>query len=175
MIIKEAIQIGNKLLRAKNKKVVDFKSNETKRVIKNLVDSMRHHKLVGMAGPQIGENVRIFVSEITKTPTRKNSDLDDLKIYINPTITWFSNKLTKGHEGCGSVAFANLFGIVKRPTEVIVEAYNEKGEKFSLKAKGLLARIIQHEYDHINGIEFTDKSDNKTYMSRNEYIQKFSK
>src|SRR3989304_7408522 len=172
MIIKTTTQIGNKLIRAKNKKIVDFKSRDTQKIIKNLIDSMRHHQLVGMAAPQIGENVKIFVSEIRTTLSRKNIETDILRIYINPVITWHSKKESKGYEGCGSVASANLFGIVQRPSEVIVEAYNKKGEKFSHKAKGLLARVIQHEYDHINGIEFTDKSDTKTYMSRNEYIEK---
>ena len=75
-------------------------------------------------------------------------------------------------EGCGSVAFASLFGTVKRPASVLIEALDEKGAKFKLATHGLLARIIQHEMDHLNGIVFVDKSDSKTYMSRDEYLKR---
>lgn len=186
MIIKNATQVGNQIIRtvskAVPKKVLVNKGYKAKpdisKIIKDLTDSMRYHNLVGMAAPQIGKNVRIFVSEIRQTKLRKNQsvkNIDGLRVYINPVITWRSNKMTPGFEGCGSVAFANLFGIVKRPKSVIVEAYDEKGVKFTLKAENLLARVIQHEVDHLNGKLFVDISDSKTFMSRDEYLKKFSK
>ena len=70
------------------------------------------------------------------------------------------------------MAHSGLFGLVNRPDALVVEAYDLKGKKFKLEAKNLLARIIQHEMDHLNGIVFTDKADSKTYMSRDEYIKK---
>jgi peptide deformylase len=174
MIIKSTTQLGNPVIRKKSKRVVDFKSTGTKKVIKDLVDSMRYHGLVGMAAPQIGENVRIFVTEIRETKSRKHiktSDLDRLRVFINPKITSFSEKLASGWEGCGSVAESNLFGKVSRPDSLVVQAYDAKGDSFTLEAKGLLARVIQHEMDHIDGIVFTDKADTKTYMSRDEYLK----
>lgn len=176
MIIKTVTQIGNPLIRTKIKKVTDFKLKKVKTVIKNLVDSMHYYDLVGMAAPQIGENMRVFVSEIRVTKIRKEKNkknADKLRIYINPVIVWFSKKEVKGYEGCGSIAESNLFGIVKRPQSVIVEALDEKGNKFTLKADNLLARVIQHELDHLNGIVFTDKADPKSFMSKDEYIKKF--
>ncbi len=96
-------------------------------------------------------------------------------MYVNPKITWKSEKQVAGWEGCGSVAFAKLFGVVKRSESVIVEASDSKGDHFSLKAKGLLARVIQHEFDHLEGTLFVDSSNPKTFMSENEYRKKFVK
>ena len=99
------------------------------------------------------------------------SDVDELRVFVNPKVTSFSESLVSGWEGCGSVAASNIFGKVSRPKSLIVEAYDSNGDKFTLEAKGLLARVIQHEMDHINGVVFTDKADTKTYMSRDEYLK----
>jgi len=71
------------------------------------------------------------------------------------------------YEGCGSVAHGELFAPVKRPKTITVEAYDKKGQKFRLVCDGLLGRVIQHEYDHLSGIEFTEKIlDYRKIMSR---------
>lgn len=174
MSIKETTQVGNKVIRERAKEVPDPASKTVQKIVKNLIDSMRHHNLVGMAAPQIGKGLRVFVTEIRKTNLRKGvsiKNIDPLRIFINPKILSSSKKETKGWEGCGSVASANLFGMVKRPTSVVVEAFNEKGEKFQIRASNLLARVVQHETDHLNGLIFADKADTKTYMSRNEYLK----
>jgi len=178
MIIKNATQVGNPVIRRKSKKITDVNSKEVKKTVKDLIDSMRHHSLVGMAAPQINKGFRIFVTEIRKTNVRSNnkkSDMDEVRVYINPKITSVSEKTNKGWEGCGSVACAGLFAKVERPKEVTVDAVDEKGKKFSLEAKGLLARVIQHEIDHLNGVIFTDKADRSTYMSKEEYLSMVSK
>jgi peptide deformylase len=169
MIIKDIIQIGNPLLSRKSDLVSKIDSQETQRVIRNLIDSMRHHNLVGMAASQIGEKLRIFVTEVRKT-TYRNLGKDKLRVYINPKITWLSKKQVVIYEGCGSVAYAKLFAPVKRPEKIIIEAFDENGKKFELKAEGFLSRVIQHEYDHLEGIEFTEKiTDMKKIMSSEEY------
>ncbi len=61
------------------------------------------------------------------------------------------------YEGCGSVAYAKLFAPVRRPEKIIIEASDANGNQFKLKAEGFLSRVIQHEYDHLDGIEFTEK------------------
>lgn len=170
MIIKEVVQIGNPLLSQKSKKVKGLTSEKTQKVVKNLIDSMHYHGLVGMAASQIGEKFRIFVTEIRKTPYRNPKDIDKLRVYINPKIVWFSKKEVISYEGCGSVAYAKFFAPVKRPKKVVIEAFNDKGIKFKLNADRLLSRVIQHEYDHLNGIEFTEKiTDIKKSMSLEEY------
>jgi len=173
MIVKNVTQVGNKVIRATSLEVPTPTSKSTQKVVTDLVDSMRHHNLVGMAAPQIGKGVRVFVTEIRQTKLRKRdtASLDPLRIFINPKILSTSKKEAKDWEGCGSVAMANLFGMVKRPVSIEVEAFNEQGMKFRLKAKNLLARVIQHEMDHLNGKLFVDAADSRTYMSRNEYLK----
>ena len=169
MIIKEIIQIGNPFLSKRSKFVVKINAEETQRVIKNLVDSVRYHNLIGMAASQIGEKLRVFVTEIRKTSYR-NLKKDILRVYVNPKIVWSSKKQVVIYEGCASVAYAKLFAPVKRPEKIIVEGFNENGNKFRLKATGFLSRVIQHEYDHLDGIEFTEKiTDIRKIMSLEEY------
>ena len=166
--------MGDKIIRTRSRSVSVPISKTSRRIITDLVDSMRHHELVGMAAPQIGKQVRIFVTEIRKTKLRKGDSVksvDPLRVFINPRILSVSKNKIRGWEGCGSVASANLFALVQRPASLFVEAFNEEGKKFHFRATNLLARVIQHEMDHLNGIVFTDKADTKTYTSRNEYLK----
>ena len=173
MVIDEIIQIWNPILSQKSKSVKDFFSDETKKIIEDLTDTMRAKNLIGMASWQIWAKLRIFVTEVRKTPFRNPKDIDQLRVYINPEITWKSKQQTIIYEWCWSVAYMKLFAPVKRPKKIIIEAFDEKWEKFTLKADWLLSRVIQHEYDHLDGIEFTEKvTDIKKIMSSEEYIKR---
>ena len=173
MGIKQTSQIGEKVIRQKAQSVKNITTREIQEIIKDLIDSMRHNNLVGMAAPQIGKKWQIFVTEVRQTTYRKNiAKSDSLRIFINPKITHKSEKNLKGFEGRGSVASAQLFGIVKRSADITCEALDEKGNPFTLKASGFLARIIQHEIDHLNGIVFLDKvEDTKTLLDKDTYIK----
>ncbi len=172
MAVRDTIQIGHPALKAKNKKVSNFADPKIKQVIKDLRDTMRKNELIGIAGPQIAENYQIFVTEPRETKTRPKDQTDIFRVYINPTITVFSDDQVIIFEGCGSVLHGQLFGPVKRPKIVTIEAFNEKGKLFRLTSDGILARVIQHEYDHLHGIEFLEKiSDYKQMMTVDYYIQ----
>ena len=172
MSIKPTVQIGNKIIRQKADIVRDVSVAEIQKTIQDLIDSMRQNNLVGMAAPQIGSKWRIFVSEIRQTTYRKNITKSDfLRVFINPIITWRSKKEVSGYEGCGSIAGAQLFGSVKRPESIICKALDKDGKPFEIKSSGLLARIIQHETDHLNGMVFLDRvSDTKTLVDKQIYI-----
>ena len=173
VVVENVIQIGNPILRAKNETVKKINDKKVLKTITDLIDSMRHYELVGMAAPQIGVNLKIFVTEIRATPSRKAESLDNLRVFINPKIVWKSKKEVIIYEGCGSVANGNLFGPVSRSEKVKIIATDISGKKIKLKAEGLLARVIQHEYDHLLGIEFVEKiCDMKKVMSREEYLRR---
>ncbi|MFA6422346.1 MAG: peptide deformylase [Candidatus Buchananbacteria bacterium] len=172
MIIRSVTQVGNPVIRKKSQKVDSVKSPEVKKIIKDLVDTMRSANLVGMAAPQIGVNLRIFVTGIRETVYRKTDNTESVRVFINPKIISKSKKQVLGFEGCGSVASAGIFSKVSRSSQITVEAFSEKNEKFVVKAKGLLARVIQHEYDHLEGVVFLDKADKKSLMSREEYLKR---
>ncbi len=157
MAIKKISQVGEAVIRAKAKPVNLQDKAGIKKLIKDLRDSMVATDLVGIAAPQIGVGLQMFVSEVRKTKSRKSKDLDGFRVFINAKITKKSSKQTILEEGCGSVARATLFGPVKRPAEVEVRAFDENLQPFTLKATGLLAKIIQHEYDHTQGIVILDK------------------
>lgn len=170
MAVRKTLQIGDPKLKAKNTPVKEIKSTKVSKLIKDLTDTMRKNELVGIAAPQIGENYQAFITEVRKTKSRSVKEIDELRVFINPKITNFSKVENLIYEGCGSVLNGNLFGPVKRPKEIIVEAIDKKGKRFQLKCDGLLARVIQHEYDHLNGIEFTEKvSDYKKLMDYEHY------
>jgi peptide deformylase len=176
MIIENIIQIGNPVLRKKNKLVKNIKNVEVVKTVEDLVDTMRHFGMVGTAAPQIGVSLRIFVTEIRKTEYRKSKDVDKLRVFINPKIIWKSKKEVIIYEGCSSVSHSDFFGPVKRSEKIKIKAIDENGVSFKLKVDGMLARVIQHEYDHLVGTEFVEKiCDLKKIMSKNEYLKMMEK
>jgi len=174
MSIKKVTQAGQRVLRTKAKRVTHAASPTIKRLVKDLIDTMKAEHLIGIAAPQIGQGVRVFISQLTSTDTRtvKKKNVDPLRVFINPTITSYSSQQKSDWEGCGSIAYGKIFAKVRRPVSVTVRALNGKGESFELRARDLLARVIQHEYDHLEGIFFTDKMDASTVMTSDEYRNK---
>jgi peptide deformylase len=173
MTTQKTSEIGSKVIRSKAI-AVDIKNlRGVKKLLIDLTDSMRAGHLVGMAAPQIGISKRVFITEIQKTLYRKHvKNPDPLRVFINPKIVSVSKKEIADYEGCGSVALGGLFGKVKRPERVCIQAYNEHGELFELETGGLLARVIFHEIDHLEGICFIDKVTNtKGLLGREEYIK----
>lgn len=171
MSVEKTVQIGTPVVRTRTKEVWNIKNAEVRRTIADLVDTMRGTNLVGMAAPQIGAGLRIFVSEIRETKFRNDLVPDELRIFVNPIITKRSKRMTDGYEGCGSVTHAGLFGPVRRHASVEVTASDANGKPFTLKAEGMLARIVQHELDHLNGTLFIDKVDTNKLLDRDIYLK----
>lgn len=172
MSLRKVSQIGDPVIRAKAKPISNVLSTRTKIVIRDLVGTMRRQNLVGMAAPQIGVGLRVFVTEVRKTKFRKSiRDIDPLRVFINPRIIHRSKSKTTMLEGCGSVAAAELFGPVERSQAVTIIAHNEQNIRFKLEAKGFLARVIQHEYDHLDGVVILDRfTDPRRVLDRQTYI-----
>ena len=167
-MVKKIIQAGDRKLKAKNRLIKNFKSPEFKKLVRNLIDSMHKADLIGIAAPQIGENYMVFITHPRTTKARKLGKTDKVRVYIDPKITFQSKDKSLIYEGCGSIG--DLFGPVLRPREVQVEAYDERGLLFRLKADGILARIIFHEMDHLNGVEFMEKvSDYSKIITKKHY------
>lgn len=104
---------------------------------------------------------------------RSKEQADELRVYINPKIINSSQEGVVIYEGCGSVLNGKLFGPVSRPKQITIEAFELDGKKFQFTAEGILGRVIQHEYDHMFGIEFLEKiSDYKKLMTVEWYIER---
>jgi peptide deformylase len=154
------ITLGDELLRQKADKIKSF-DEEVENTAKQMLEILKRDKGIGVAGPQIGFMKRIFVTHI---------ESDGGRVFINPSILETSVETAKFEEGCLSVP--GIYANVVRSESVKVQAWNEKGRPFTLEARGLLARVIQHEYDHLNGIIFLDYVPEK---KREKLVAKFEK
>lgn len=156
MAIREVIYIDDERLRQKAKKVTRF-TPQLKKLAQDMLETMRHNEGVGLAGPQIGVMQRIFVAEIPASREdgeEPHPQSGKSYVLINPEIVKTTEDVAEGQEGCLSIP--GWQGLVQRPAGVEVKAQNVEGKKFKLKVDDLLARIFQHEIDHLNGVLFID-------------------
>jgi peptide deformylase len=164
-------QIGSAVIRARAQPVSLPLDDAYTQLIDLMTVAMRQAGLVGIAAPQVGISRRIFLSEIRAANTRAAA-ADPLRVFVNPEIIHYSDQKEIDYEGCGSVADSNLFGEVERSKTVTVRYHDEAGAQRTESFEGLLARIVQHEFDHLEGIVFTDKlHSTATLMSGSEYIR----
>lgn len=157
------ITYPNPILREKSKKVLKIDASILK-FIKSLVETLRNSYGVGLSAPQVGKLLKIIVIELKKE--KENDSEIPLTILINPKITFKSKEKETQDEGC--LSLPNIWGPVKRSVKIVAQALNEKGEIIEIKAQGLLARVIQHEIDHLNGILFIDRVKDKTKLYKLE-------
>lgn len=160
MILKLQTGKDNKILRTKSQKVTDFSDPKIQKIITNMTETLFSmiETGIGLAAPQIGENVRIFI--LSPSISKK-------LIFINPTIKK-SLRRTKVQEGC--LSLPKLYGFLKRSKTVKITAFDKNGKKFKLKAEGLLAQAIQHEVDHLDGILFIDKT-KELYLTKDSELK----
>lgn len=158
----------NPKLRIKSSRVESVDS-ETKQQITEMLELLRSLPGYGLAAPQVGIQKRIVIIE-NRPEYDENGELSNhplpLTILINPEITKFSSDKCSFEEGCFSVPLYR--GDVVRPVKVRVKSMNEHGKEIQINASGLLARVLQHEIDHLEGILFTDLIDDKSKLIKNE-------
>jgi peptide deformylase len=138
---------NNPILRQKSTPVKNI-TEEILNLIKGMTETMLKLDGVGLAACQIGKNIRLFVV---------NPNLSEKWIFINPEITKISKKTELMEEGC--LSLPNVFVKTKRAKSIKIKAIDEKGKEFKIKARDMLARVIQHELDHLNGILIIDKNE----------------
>lgn len=175
MPVRKIIQAGEPSLINPSAAFTDIDSELSVSIQVDLKDTHSNGKGIGLAAPQIGENHRMFVTEIALNPGDPYDYYDDYRVYINPEITDYSNDTTQFYEGCLSVAAGDLYLPVIRPKQITVEAFDESGKKFRIKCDGLLARVIQHEYDHLDGILFLERVTNYKDANNLENYKKYIK
>lgn len=118
-----------------------------RQLVKDMAETMYDAPGIGLAATQVDVHERVLVIDLSETR-------DELRVFINPEITWASDNRKVWEEGCLSVP--EVYDRVERPDRIKVRALNEKGESFELEADGLLAVCIQHEIDHLNGKVFVE-------------------
>jgi len=145
----DVITIGNDILKEKAASVPEIDEN-IENLIKQMTEILEKKSGVGLAAPQIAEKKRIF---ITKIPG------DILRVFINPEIIQTSQELQSYEEGCLSIP--GVWANVIRPASISIQAWDISGKVFRIDTDGVLARVIQHEFDHLNGVLFTDRLNDK--------------
>jgi len=155
MTLRTIVTLPDPVLRRKAHNVTNFDKN-LQVLIDDMVETMREAPGVGLAAPQIGLSDRLIVIEYFEHEEDEEIENAPQKVWavINPEIVKKSEETVIGVEGCLSIP--GLVGEVERSTEVLVKGLNRHGKPMKIKAKGWLARIFQHEIDHLNGVLFTD-------------------
>jgi len=148
----------NPILRKKSSNILirDIKSKELQDLIPEMIETMAKNDGVGLAAPQVGKNIRLI------TIKHKDGDL----AMINPKITRKSLAKELGEEGCLSVPLT--YGQVRRHKKISAKYIDKNGAQKKIDADGLLARVIQHEIDHIDGILFIDKAKDITKITNEQ-------
>jgi peptide deformylase len=153
MAMREIVTIPEPVLRKKARKVTDF-GPELQTLIDDMVETMREAPGVGLAAPQVASPLRVIVVEFGD---EENEEAPP-KLYtmVNPEIVRVSDEMVVGTEGCLSIP--GFIGDVERLEQITVKGQNRHGQPMRVKANGWLARIFQHEIDHLNGVLFTDRA-----------------
>jgi peptide deformylase len=156
MAILEIATLPDPVLRRKAKKITVF-DKDLQTLIDNMVETMRKAPGVGLAAPQISVSTRLIVVEYGEDDEDGN-EVAPKKLYavINPEIVLMSDEVEKGIEGCLSIP--GLVGEVERSTKITVKGLNRFGKPVKITAEGWLARIFQHEIDHLEGVLFPDRA-----------------
>lgn len=150
------VAYGDPVLR-KETEEIDANYPDLKQLIADMFETMYHSKGVGLAAPQIGLPIRLFIVDAAGfNEDGEAPELEGFKrVFINPIIIEEKGKEWKFEEGCLSIP--GIREEVSRKLELHIEYYNENFELVEEKLDGLGARVVQHEYDHIEGILFVDK------------------
>jgi len=134
-----------------------------RRLVEKMTDIMLENKGVGLAGPQVGVPLRIFI--VSLDATREN-----VKVYINPTVTATTNEPQPIEEGCLSVP--SVYTKIRRYKKCKVTATDLDGNEFTEEAEGLYARALQHEYDHIEGITIVNRMGQAAKIAHRKQLKK---
>ena len=148
------IYYGNPILRERSQEVKEI-TEEIKKLISDMVETMDANNGCGLAAIQIGKPYRLFILRPVIEDENGEAILGDVEVYLNPKITNTSEKSEILSEGCLSIP--KLHAEVERPYSLHIEALNINGKSFSQDVEGFIAREIMHENDHLNGVLYIDR------------------
>ena len=174
MAVRTIVTLPEPVLRRKAKPVTKFDKN-LQTLIDDMIETMREAPGVGLAAPQVGVSERLIVVEYAEEED-ENEEAEiaepkpkKLYVMINPEIVKASEEMVMGVEGCLSIP--GLMGEVERHEALQLKGLNRHGKPMKLKVDGWLARIFQHEIDHINGVLFIDRA-KRVWQPKDEVVDK---
>lgn len=171
MALRKVITVPDEVLRRKAREVKKFDDN-LRTLIDDMVETLREAPGIGLAAPQIGVLEQVVVIEFAEEKENAENEEDEapppkLYVVVNPEIKRMSKEKVMGVEGCLSVP--GIVGDVERSTSIVVKGKNRNGQKIKLKLNGWIARIFQHEIDHLSGVLFTDLAES-IWQPEEDYV-----
>ena len=163
-------KLGHPVLIKKTKEINDFSSIDLKRIVFDMSETMIDANGIGLAAPQVHLNHKMF---IFRNPEIEDDDKINISVLINPKLEKITEDTEDDWEGCLSIP--GMSGLVRRYKRIKYFALDLNGKKISKEVDGLHARIIQHEFDHLNGILYTSRLAHKSAFGYSEEIEKFWK
>lgn len=164
-------QLGNPILRQQAQLIDNIQDECLQQLIDHLISTARASNGVGIAAPQVSQSYRLFIVASRPNPRYPNAPSMEPTAMINPKIIAESTEIVKGWEGCLSIP--GIRGLVPRYQAIEVEYTSRDGQLHRQELTDFVARIFQHEYDHLNGILFLDRVEStKEMMSELEYQQR---
>jgi peptide deformylase len=156
MSILKVARMGHPVLRAKARALdrAEVKSPMVQQLIDDMIDTMFEYHGVGLAAPQVHEGLRIFVASLSDAGDDEEEAAEPL-VVVNPEIAIVGSETVEDWEGCLSIP--DIRGRVPRSREVKLRALNRTGERIEVNAKDYSARVLQHEFDHLDGVLFFDR------------------
>ena len=170
MAILKIARMGHPVLREKCKPVDPAKITgpEVQRLIRDMLETMVEYNGIGLAAPQVHVPIRLVFAGGDEDENGRPK----LRVIINPEFTVVDEDDRLGmYEGCLSVP--GMRGYVERPAHILVKAYNEKGEQISLDLDGYPAVVLQHECDHLDGVLYVDRVEDRSKLGYEEEVQRF--
>lgn len=175
MALRDIVLVGDDVLREKADPIEQF-TPELRQLIQDMIETMQEADGVGLAGPQVAECRRVIVIHVPEEiADERDGEVPDSKwigkpfALVNPTLVEVSDEQVEGMEGCLSIP--GYLGEVVRHERVAVRARNEWGKPIQVDAAGFLARVIQHEIDHLDGILFIDRLESKDKLYKLEDLE----
>ncbi len=170
-MICEIVQLGAKMLRQEADAVADVRSNETRRSIEAMRNTLATTQGVGLAAPQIGISKRIIL--IASHPTSRYPHAPSMEptVMINPGFQPLTEIREKDWEGCLSIP--GIRALVPRYKNISIHYTDEQGDCVETQLDGFVARIFQHEFDHLDGMVYLDRvENNQDILSESEYLKR---
>ncbi|MDO9268111.1 MAG: peptide deformylase [Methylobacter sp.] len=169
-MMREIAQLGAKVLRQKAEAVADVHDVETRQIIEAMQSTLAMTSGVGIAAPQISESKRIIIIASRPTPRYPSAPLMEPTVMINPCFQALSETQEKGWEGCLSIL--GIRALVPRYQEIMIRYTDQQGGLVESKLSGFVARIFQHEIDHLEGKTYLDRVENNAdIFAESEYVK----
>ncbi len=168
--IREIAQLGNQVLRQKAETVLDVHDIEIRQIIEAMQDTLAATSGVGIAAPQISESKQIIIVASRPTPRYPSAPLMKPTVMINPGFQALSNTLEKDWEGCLSIP--GIRALVPRYQDIAIHYSSHQGEWVETRLSGFVARIFQHEFDHLEGKTYLDRVENNAdIFAESEFLK----